>query len=628
MRGTLGVARPAAAFTVAVAAELGVVIGLIVGLIGVALLALKGIVSPSVIYNPHLAWMAPVAHALWISPAAFLLGLVHRRLPSLAPPRLVVFLLLSAGFFSMLRVYGRELAEWAAVALSLGLAHRLSAWMLRPEPTNLERGLRRATVALMAMITCLVVVVGTYPTARQSVVQLGRPVPGESRPNVLLLILDTVRARSTGLHGHVPSTTPNVDRLAKQGVTFELAIAPSPWTLPSHASMFTGYFPHDLNVAWRVPLNREKPTLAEAFGRAGYRTAGVVANLYNANSAMGLARGFDLYIDYTAAWDELIRATYPGRLVLNEIERRWHVNDFGFADFAGRRTAREVTDKLLRWIDTSDQRRPFFAFANFFDAHDPYIAPAQYQIAMEAISHEARLPVRLLEEDGTLVPTSEEREREVVTQLIRYEAALAYLDASLGRLFAELEERGLLGNTLVVITSDHGEEFGGHGLYWHGHSLYLPALHVPLVMLWPGRLPEDLRVPSAVTLRDLPATILDLSGLPREALEAPFPGTSLARFWRPGDEASTGSVLSSLELDATGVERWRGSRKLESILVDGMHYIAYDGGPEELYDIRTDPAEALNLAVEGASESLRAALRAALVDHSRLQPSSPVEALQ
>jgi arylsulfatase A-like enzyme len=185
---------------------------------------------------------------------------------------------------------------------------------------------------------------------------------------------------------------------------------------------------------------------------------------------------------------------------------------------------------------------------------------------------------------------------EVETLMAAYDGAIAYLDHQVGLLFDALERRGLLENTLVIITSDHGEQFGEHGLMTHGNSLYLPLLHVPLVISFPSRVPAGKRVFEPVTLRDIPATVMDLvkfDGAP------PFPGDSLVQYWNgerfPGRSATT--LLSEVNKGINQVE-WLPVMKgdMKSLVMEGIRYIKNGDGREELYDFENDPAEERDLA--------------------------------
>jgi arylsulfatase A-like enzyme len=189
---------------------------------------------------------------------------------------------------------------------------------------------------------------------------------------------------------------------------------------------------------------------------------------------------------------------------------------------------------------------------------------------------------------------------------------LAELDAELGRLFAELERRGLLDNTIIIVSSDHGEQFGEHSVMGHGNSLYLPVLHVPLLIRFPGSVPRGASVSRPVSLRDLPATIADLSGLGRQVT---FPGRSLARFWSGDSAAAAGpdTLLMTVEYNPRlpkGNPIDRGS--MRAVVLDTLHYILNGDRREELYRLRQDPDERHDLAADSAYQSEVSRHRSAL----------------
>jgi arylsulfatase A-like enzyme len=180
--------------------------------------------------------------------------------------------------------------------------------------------------------------------------------------------------------------------------------------------------------------------------------------------------------------------------------------------------AGDINRWLLAWLAEQEPKRPFFAFLNYLDAHDPYDPSSGFRQKFAPGPRAPRPP------DGAHV--SEEGAR---PELDLYDAAIAYLDSAVGGLLQELDRRGLLENTLVVLTSDHGEEFAEHGLMGHAASLYRPSVEVPLVFSLPGTIPAG-RVPGPVTLRDLAATILDVTG----NTDSSIPGTSLRGYWEGG----------------------------------------------------------------------------------------------
>jgi arylsulfatase A-like enzyme len=403
----------------------------------------------------------------------------------------------------------------------------------------------------------------------------GLPTADPAAPNVLLIIWDTVRAASMGLYGHQHATTPALDRLAREGVVFEWAIATSPWTLPSHGTMFTGHFPHELSTDWFARLDDAFPTLAEVFRDQGYATGGFTANGRYTGHRTGLDRGFRVYRDYRISRAQILWSTQllNSRLVhdltlsrsLGEVVSALRAFQWTVFDTPGYDTkhAADVNDEFLDWHSIIEGR-PYFAFLNYMDAHSPYWSR----------------------------PSDLARFTEGTDLEIHYDAAIAYLDDQVRELLGTLQATGQLDNTLVVIASDHGELFGEHGLYGHSQSLHFRELHVPLVLLAPGRAPAGIRVAEEVSLRDLPSTILDLAGLSETAR---IPGTSLSRYW-DGSGAGAGPLLSEVRQGYNtpdSVPISLGSMK--SLVSQGLHYVVNGDGEEELYDYRTDNAETINL---------------------------------
>lgn len=279
--------------------------------------------------------------------------------------------------------------------------------------------------------------------------------PGAARAaieRVLLVSLDTTRRDRLGAYGG-PARTPVIDRLAANGVVFDGALAPTPVTLPSHVSLFTGLYPprHGVRDNARFRLAPEAETLAEAFRAAGFRTAAFVS-AFVLDAQFGLAQGFDVYEDRFQS---------------------------GLGGMPGReeRDAAATTEMALRWLAARGDSR-WFLFLHYFDAHHPYVAPAPH--AREGVAP--------------------------------YDAELGYVDAELGRVLAHLERAGLSDGTLVIVTADHGESLGEHGEATHGIFVYDSTLAVPWVMSGPG-LARGARLRGEVSLVDVAPTILALAGL-------------------------------------------------------------------------------------------------------------------
>ncbi|MFQ5747050.1 MAG: sulfatase-like hydrolase/transferase, partial [Gemmatimonadota bacterium] len=546
-------------------------------------------------------WMAPLSYVLFLAVPGLVIALFSRAgLRRLGSIRAAAFLYVFVSFVGLLYYFQPELHWIAAAVLAAGLARIASALVARHR-AGVRAIAGRTAVALVVFVTLL----GIGSTAGRAVIERRKvaalPTPPAGAPNVLLIILDTVRAANLGLYGHQRETTPALERFAAGGVTFDLAISPAAWTLPSHASMFTGRHPHELSATIRHPLDDRWPTLAGVLGARGYRTGGFVANRYYAGPHTGLARGFLRYDFDMLSPGEILDSSSLGRLVwswtyLRRLVLRNVVGPGGEApdwERLGRKRAADVADEFLRWV--GDERdRPFFAFLNLYDAHDPYLPPAPF--ARRFMGDGQALPPR----DGRLDPAIDADSIRSLTDA--YDGAIAYMDEELGSLFDRLEARGLLDGTIVIVASDHGEELGEHAVIGHGFSLYLSVVHVPLVIRYPASAPAGLRVPAPVGLRDLPATIFDLAGLPGGEL----PGRSLARAW--SDEA--GSVEDTVLTEGRG-RPWLSSEKLvsrgdmRSLLAGDMHYIRYGDATEELFrpvedpweldDLRDDPGSAASV---------------------------------
>jgi arylsulfatase A-like enzyme len=273
----------------------------------------------------------------------------------------------------------------------------------------------------------------------------------------------------------------------------------------------------------------------------------------------------------------------------------------------------DVNREFLRWLDRTPGR-PYFAFLNYFDAHEPYQPPERYLTRFadgrprdERLWHSVRQAGRF---DLYQAPPTDHTANQAA-----YEAAIAWLDERVAGLLDDLERRGDLDNTLVVITSDHGEEFGEHGRFGHGSSLYRLALHVPLLIRFPGRLYEQ-RQPQPVSLRDLGATMLAL--LDPEA-DVPIAGESFAGLTQGADSA-VGAAAPVLVSELSPEETQPDDRRAEVSLLEGSrHYLRTFDGREELYDWDVDPWERSDLAAEAAPAWLER-FRSLAAEHSPRPP--------
>ena len=384
----------------------------------------------------------------------------------------------------------------------------------------------------------------------------------EPTRNVLLIVVDTLRADHLGFHGYARATSPRLDEWVARGVVFEQALATSPWTVPSFASLYTGQLP-SRHGAGREPARPHQPgvsigrldggvrTLAEILSERGFATAAFINNPF-LHAKGGLARGFDHY-DYQ-----------PGN--------NWKL-----------RRAAEVVDTALVWLD-EPRNAPTLAVVHLFDPHLDYDPPEPYRGRFGG-SYRGGLtyPVNDLTRIRSELVARSAADRDFI--VAAYDEELLYIDAQVGRLLDGLSERGGLSDTLVVLVADHGEEFFDHGEFEHGHSMYQELLRVPLVIWAPG-VPAA-RVEAPVSIADLLPTVL-------AALELePEPEIFGRSLWAAIAGAEpVGPRVSIAENTLKGRQR--------KALVRWPHKLILDeeSGEVALFDLAADPGEQTDLADE------------------------------
>lgn len=525
------------------------------------------------------AWMAPAGYLLIFTVPALIAAPLAGRRRWLPVSPLVAAFGAGLGTMAVVRLWGSQRIHIAALLLlGLGVGFQAARMVRSRPPESLHRLLTRT---LLIGVLGLLIGAGSLMAWQAKFlrprVAVARAASSDA-PNVLLLILDTVRAASLSLYGHERPTTPLIDGWARRATVFDNAFATTSWTLPSHASMFTGRLTPELSVGWVTPLDQGTPTLAETLRANGYRTGGFIANQLYTDIETGLARGFDRYRGHPPSLKRVILNTELGQWL------KGRASSF-ILRTQPRKSAEVGNRELLDWIGEGNAQ-PFFGFLNYFDAHLPYHTPDS---------------VRAMLSVGGRTPEE------------RYEIAIRYLDLQIDALLKELDRRGILKNTLVIIVADHGEQFGTHGLGDHGNSLYAPLLHVPLLLMLPGRVPEERRIEAAVSLRNLPATILDVVGIESDGR---IPGMSWSRLWAgsdaPGEPDSL--ILSSLEPKRRTPPNHRNALgELRSLIDGSYHYVHNGDGSEELYAFPGDPEERTNLIAgeEGRAplERMRASLR-------------------
>jgi arylsulfatase A-like enzyme/tetratricopeptide (TPR) repeat protein len=348
-------------------------------------------------------------------------------------------------------------------------------------------------------------------------------------PNFLLVTIDTLRADRVGVYGYAAAQTPVLDRLAREGVLLEDAVVQVPQTRPSHASILTGRYPyeHKIRDNYSPPLDPKIPTLATLLKARGYATAAFIG-AYPVARPSGLDQGFDVFDDPFGS-GENVTTRHPRQ----------------------ERPAGEVADAALAWLGRP-RTIPFFAWVHFFDPHAPYEAPAPFGKRF------AKSP---------------------------YDGEIAYADSQLGRLLEWLDRTGTRRQTLVLVTSDHGEGLGEHGEDEHMIFVYDATLRVPALASWPGRLPVGVRVPGQFRSIDILPTVLELLGLPPAATSGASRSAALLAGSRiPDNESYAESLYGNLHCGWAPLFALRG---------EGYKFI--DAPRPELYRLVDDPGETRNI---------------------------------
>jgi arylsulfatase A-like enzyme len=466
-------------------------------------------------------------------------------------------------------VQARMIAVVAGVVQALVIAGLLR-WSARQVPRLLAAGL---ALTLIAGAFGAVV-----PTLRRPAKPMPAAPPAAGRTNLLLIVIDTLRADHLGSYGYARPTSPMLDGLAADGVLFERAFAQSSWTKPATASLLTGRCPSQHQTSSETArLPDGETTVAERLRPFGYRTA-----ILSGNPWISPEYGFDQGVDdFISVYDErfarqtlfmplLRRASQlaGGRM---QLYNRVKYAVLGELSTTARDT--RLVDEALRWLGLHG-KAPFFLYLHMMSPHHPYDPPAPFDRfvpdkAHPPVKNYPRKSYRFFE-GGAALPADD-----LADMLARYDGDVLHADSEVGRLLAGIERLGLASTTAVIVTADHGEEFFDHGNWGHGQSVYNELLWVPLIVRVPGDGPRGARVARPVSHGAVVPTLLDLAGAPREASSCSL---------LPAAEGCADPLAELLYRYGEARALVHGDRKL---------VVLRDGATRRtaLYDLTADPAE-------------------------------------
>ena len=380
-------------------------------------------------------------------------------------------------------------------------------------------------------------------------------------PNVLLILVDTLRQDHLGCYGWWRNTSPKIDALAAKSIRFDRAYSTAPWTLPSVASVLTGLYPSSHGaVQLRTALPSTALTLAEILRARGYATAGVVSHSI-LTARWGFHQGYDTYLDTEARGHDYVST--PG--VTTE--------------------AQSLVKQLAH------RKRPFFLFVHYFDPHYEYKRHPEYGFAPPSAGrlrgNESIAKLREMRADLS------QEEIQFIQDL--YDEEIRFTDAGIGRLLATLKREGVYDDTLIVFVADHGEEFMAHGWIGHTRTLYDELVKVPLIVHPPRYRGGGRVVKEPVSLVSLTPTILDITGVDTEGLS--FQGDSLAPLIAGGAENGHSIVFSEVDfIPLVGVYEEKLTHKKAITTKEFQLVRDQITGKEELYNLAADPAEQRDLA--------------------------------
>jgi len=434
-------------------------------------------------------------------------------------------------------------------------------------------------------------------------------------PNILFIVLDTARAENLPMYGYGRDTTPNLQKLADEGTVYDNAISPSPWSLPSHASMLTGKLPSNHETyAENQHLDSEDQLLTIELREKGYTTHGISSNSW-VSPEFGFGTGFDSFtstwklfeteIDSRTLSDTSIRErirTYLDnealKSILNVLYRQAYFKKYDYGSL-------RVNYEAKKTLSTAEE--PFFLFLNYMEPHLEYGPP---KFTEEFVSAQTDIDQDPWSHIFDVEPKSEQ-DFEVLQGL--YDAELKYIDWRVGKLLNRLKENNQYDNSLIIVTSDHGENIGEHGLMDHQYCLYNTLLHVPLVIKYPNRLQREIsdRITTPVSTLDLFPTICSVCGID---VKSSIDGEILPQRTEDENRYVVSEYLSPMPSVEDIVEQYSDletadvswiDRTIQSIQNNHIKYIQYEDGENQYFNLDIDPQEEQNIIEEIPTEKIQ-----------------------
>lgn len=585
----------------------GVSLGVAFALIDLWQVAL---VSPASLQPSGIAWLFGLYSVTALGGAFVLFGALRllgadayaRRVP------VAQAFLFAAGCFMLAQEVAlralEPLSPWRTWAVLGVLAGALVLWVIVAallRVTRLPLGLAAAAALLLAVGGSYGAVRGFGSSGQVPTTTAQGPVAaGAERPNVVFILIDTLRADHLGAYGYARPTSPMLDGFAKESVLFENAFSQSSWTKPATASLLTSRYPsqHQCFLE-KQTLPPSETTLPQYLQRAGYTTAMLSGNPW-VTPDYGFDRGTNYFF---SAYDERFARVTLYMMALKRLSKLVDAKARPYnrlkllvqGEMSSEERDQVLTKEAVRWLEQNGTQEPFFLYLHFMSPHHPYegVAPYDKFVPDPSLKPVTYYPKKsyFFFETGDELPAPQLND-----MVARYDGDILHIDGLVGKLLGKLRELKLTDDTLVVVTSDHGEEFYDHRNWGHGQSIYNELIHVPLMIRFPAHFPAGKRVTEPVQTIDVLPTLLELAGAP---LPTDIAGKTLLPVLK-GDDASPRQAYSEL------LYRYGDSR---SLVRGGSKLMRTKKGEEvreEVFDLGADPKEQQDvMAASPASPELK-----------------------